>query len=181
MPAKKIMRSSSPMKCYCCDDFFVQDQRSTMRKNRLFWSSIKSSFQRIKNHQLWRSVWRVMVKSFNAARSEIPLDRLQRRNKTSITSLSGVQLGRMTTCWKDNLMHLAMEQKFGTCSALDEGEFNEDRGSSNRRRRWWWCQRMIGRLCTQKMMIWSWPKLEATRLEEPRHHLSSPVGCSIYF
>ena len=50
-----------------------------------------------------------MVKSFNAARSEIPLDRLQRRNKTSITSLSGVQLGRMTTCWKDNLMHLAME------------------------------------------------------------------------
>ena len=113
--------------------------------NRLFWSSNKSSFQLIKNHQLWRSVWRVMVKSFNAARSEIPLDRLQRRNKTSITSLSGVQLGRMTTCWKYNLMHIAMEQKFGTYSALDEGEFNEDRGSSNRRRRWWWCQRMIGR------------------------------------
>ena len=73
-----------------------------------------------------------MVKSFNAVRSEIPLDRLQRRNKTSLTSLSGVQLGRMTTCWKYNLMHLAMEQKFGTCSALDEGEFN-DRGSNNRR------------------------------------------------
>ena len=53
-----------------------------------------------------------MVKSFNAARSEIPLDRLQRRNKTSITSLSGVQLGRITTCWKDNLMHLTTEQKF---------------------------------------------------------------------
>ena len=68
-----------------------------------------------------------MVKSFNTARSEIRLDRLQRRNKTSITSLSGVQLGRMTTCWKYNLMHLAIEQKFGTCSALDEGEFNEDR------------------------------------------------------
>ena len=123
--------------------------------NRLFWSSIKSSFQRIKNHQLWRSVWRVMIKSLNAARSEIPVDRLQCRNKTSITSLSGVQLGRMTTCWKDNLMHLSMEQKFGTCSALDGGEFNEDRGSSNRRRRWWRCQRMIGMLCTQKMMIWS--------------------------
>jgi len=121
--------------------------------NRLFWSSIKSSFQRIKNRQLWRSVWRVMVKSFNAARSEIPLDRLQRRNKTSITSLSGVRLRRMTTCWKDNLMHLAMEPKFGTCSALDEGEFNEDRDSSNRRRRWCRCQRMIGRLCMQKMMI----------------------------
>ena len=58
-----------------------------------------------------------MVKSFNAARSEIPLDRLQRRNKTSITSLSRVQLGRMTTYWKDNLMHLAMEQMFGTYSA----------------------------------------------------------------
>ena len=80
--------------------------------NRLFWSSIKSSFQRIKNRQLWRSVWRVMVKSFNAARSEIPLDRLQCRNKTSITSLSEVRLGRMTTCWKDNLMHLTTEQKF---------------------------------------------------------------------
>ena len=62
-----------------------------------------------------------MLKSFNAACSEIPLDRLQRRNKTSITSLSRVQLGRMTTCWKYNLMHLAIEQKFGTCSALDEG------------------------------------------------------------
>ena len=73
-----------------------------------------------------------MVKSFNAARSEIPLDRLQRCNKTSITSLSGVRLKRMTTCWKDNLMHLAMEQKFGTCSTLDEGKFN-DRGSSNQR------------------------------------------------
>ena len=72
-----------------------------------------------------------MVKSFNAARSEISLDRFQHPNKTSLTSLSGVQLGRMTTSWKDNLMHLAMEQKFGTCSALDEGEFN-DRGSSNR-------------------------------------------------
>ena len=73
-----------------------------------------------------------MVKSFNAVCSEIPLDRLQRRNKTSITSLSGVQFGRMTTCWKDNLMHLAMEQKFDTCSALDEEEFNKDIGSSNR-------------------------------------------------
>src|SRR6185312_9153249 len=62
-----------------------------------------------------------MVKSFNAARSEIPLDRFQRRNKTNITSLSGVRLKRMTTCWKDNLMHLAMEQKFSTCSALDKG------------------------------------------------------------
>ena len=149
--------------------------------NRLFWISIKSSFQRIKNRQLWRYVWRVMVKSFNAACSEIPLDRLQCRNKTNITSLSGVQLGWMTTCCKDNLMNLEMEQKFCTCSALDEGELNEDRGSSNRRRRWWRCQRMIGRLCTQKMMIWSWPKLEATRLEEPLHHLSSLVGCSIYF
>jgi hypothetical protein len=149
--------------------------------NGLFWSSIKSSFQRIKNRQIWRSVWRVMVKSFNVARSEIPLDRLQRYNKTSITSLSGVQLGWMTTCWKDNLMHLAMKQKFGMCSTLDEGEFNEDRGSSNRRRRWWRSQRMIGRLCMQKMIIWSWPKLEATRLEEPLHHLSFLVGCSIYF
>ena len=51
----------------------------------------------------------------------------------------------ITTCWKYNLMHLAMEEKFGTCTTLDDGEFNEDRGSSNRRRRWWWCQRMIGR------------------------------------
>ena len=50
------------------------------------------------------------MKSFNAARSEIPLDRLQRRNKTSITSLSGVQLRQITTCWKDNLMHLAMNR-----------------------------------------------------------------------
>ena len=62
-----------------------------------------------------------MVKSFNAVRSEIPMDRLQCHNKSSITSLSGVQLGRMTTCWKYNLMHLAMDEKFGTCSALDEG------------------------------------------------------------
>ena len=72
-----------------------------------------------------------MIKSFNAARSEIPVDRLQRRNKISITSLSGVQLGRMTTCWKDNLMHLAMEQKFGTCFALDQEEFNEEEAETN--------------------------------------------------
>ena len=183
MPEKKIVRLDHHhlWNVAVVVSFSSKNREVPWANNRLFWSSIKSSFQRIKNRQLWRSVWRVMVKSFNAARSEIPLDRLQRRNKTSITSLSGVQLGRITTCWKYNLMYLAMEQKFGTCYALDEGEFNEDGGSRNRRRRWWRCQRMIGRLCTQKMMICSWSKLEATRLEEPRHHLSSPVGCSICF
>ena len=33
---------------------------------------------------------------------------------------------------------------------------------------------MFGGPCAQKMMIWSWPTLEATRLEEPWCHPSSP-------
>ena len=33
---------------------------------------------------------------------------------------------------------------------------------------------MFGGPCAQKLMIWSWPTLEATRLEEPWCHPSSP-------
>ena len=33
---------------------------------------------------------------------------------------------------------------------------------------------MFGEPCAQKLMIWSWPTLEATRLEEPWCHPSSP-------
>ena len=33
---------------------------------------------------------------------------------------------------------------------------------------------MFGGPCAQKLMIWSWPMLEATRLEEPWCHPSSP-------
>ena len=100
--------------------------------NRLFWSSIKSSFQRIKNHQLWRSVWRVMVKSFNTARSEIPLDRLQHCNKTNITSLSGVQLGRMTTCWKDNLMTMSKDDWKAMYAKDDDLKLTKARGKIRR-------------------------------------------------
>ena len=128
---------------------FVQNQRCAM-------SSIKSSFQRIKNRQVWTTVWRVMEKSFNAARSEISLDKAYRRGKTSITSSYGVQSEQMNTCWKDNLMHIARSLDFGICSVLDEGVIQWERGSNKQSRRWWRCQRMIRKPCAQNMMIWSW-------------------------
>ena len=48
------------------------------------------------------------------------------------------------------------------------------RGSNKQWRKWWRCRKMFGEPCAQKLMIWSWPTLEATRLEEPWCHPSSP-------
>ena len=71
----RAIGSSSSPKCYCCNEFLSKIREVPWENNRLVWSSIKSTFQRIKNHEFWRSVWRVMVKSFNDARSEMSRDR----------------------------------------------------------------------------------------------------------
>src|SRR5687767_10902450 len=55
----------------CCDKFSTHNQRCTREENWIFRSSIKSYFQRIKNHQFLRSVQGVMIKSFNVVRSKI--------------------------------------------------------------------------------------------------------------
>ena len=70
----------------------------------------------------------------------------------------------MTTCWKHDLIHLTMSLEFGTCSALDKGAIQRRKVQQKTTEKV-----MIGRPSAQKMMIWSWPKLEATRLEEPWH------------
>ena len=136
-------------KCCCCDKFSSKIRDVPWSNNRLLWSSIKSSFQRIKNRQIWTTMWRVMEKSFNAARSEISRDKAYRRGKTSITSSYGVQLEQMNTCWKDNLIHIARSLDFGICSEQDEGVIQWERGSNKQPRRWWQCQRMTRKHCAQ--------------------------------
>ena len=105
MPAKKIVRSDHHLQSVTAVMSFSSKIREVpWANNRLFWNSIKSTFQRIKNREFWRSVWRVMVKSYNAAHSEMSRDRAQCRSKTTITSSSGVRLRSMTTRWKGNFL-----------------------------------------------------------------------------
>ena len=56
----------------------------------------------------------------------------------------------------------------------DDQGIQQRRGSNKQWRKWWRCRKMFGEPCAQKLMIWSWPTLEATRLEEPWCHPSSP-------
>jgi len=91
--------STFQYECCCCDQFSAHDQRCTIEENWIFRSSIKYSFQRIKNCQVWRSVQGVVIKSFNTfakknsfdtARYEISLGR---RSKTGVTPSSRVLCG----------------------------------------------------------------------------------------
>ena len=61
--AKKIMRSDHHhlQSVTVVMSFSSKIREVPWENNRLFWSSIKSSFQRIKNREFWRSVWRVMI------------------------------------------------------------------------------------------------------------------------
>ena len=56
----------------------------------------------------------------------------------------------------------------------DDQGIQRRRGSNKQWRKWWRYCKMFGGPYAQKLMIWSRPMLEATRLEEPWCHTSSP-------
>lgn len=69
----QVGSSTSQDERCCCDQFSAHDQRCTIDENWIFRSSIKYSFQRIKNCQVWRSIQGVVIKSFNTTAKKILL------------------------------------------------------------------------------------------------------------
>ena len=48
--------------------------------------------------------------------------RLQCREERGITPLIGMCFGQMKTCWKEDFVHLALDQLFGAIPNLDREE-----------------------------------------------------------
>jgi hypothetical protein len=88
----------------------------------IFRSSLKPSFQRIKNHQFWRHVQGDMAETLSATRLKSALDRLHRRSKIGTTLLFGTHFMRTMGHWKDNFMNFNLEGCFNTCSVLEVKE-----------------------------------------------------------
>ena len=62
-----------------------------------------------------------MAKTLDAAHSEIQ-NRLQRWDKMDTTLLFGINFGPIRTCWKEDFVHLALDQLFGAIPNLDREE-----------------------------------------------------------
>ena len=71
--------------------------------------------------------------------------RLQWQGKRGITPSIGMHFGQMKTCWKEDFMHLALDQLFGAIPNLDREENPWKKGSDEgqQRRRWRWCERWL--------------------------------------
>jgi hypothetical protein len=95
----QVGSSTSQDERCCCDQFSAHDQRCTIDENWIFRSSIKYSFQRIKNCQVWRSIQGVVIKSFNTTTKKNSFDTAcyeissGRQSKMGVTPSYGVRFG----------------------------------------------------------------------------------------
>ena len=68
---------------------------------------------------------RSYVSNIRVARVEIRTGQIAVTGKRGITTSIGMRFGKMKTCWKEDFVHLALDQLVGATPNLDREEIRE--------------------------------------------------------